>query len=256
VGWIVFWVINLGLFLPLILLSLTKKDDWNGRWLLGIPAVGLFVIGNLIQFQPYRWDNHKVFLFALLLALPLVIEELMHWIYGHTHDHRWSVPVRWGSVILVLLSLTLTTFSEVATYLQFRASFPAYTSEARAAGNALDAALPRNAIIIGVMDTVHNHPATLTGRTLFMGYAGWIWTRGLAYTDRTSKISSLGKAKSISEVCVIAAQTGATHLVLGPEERTVWGPEAVERLTGILGTAVQSIVKGRGLGDLSQACGG
>lgn len=203
-GWLGFWVLNLGMFLPLVGIAV-----WHGRRrqreamiLLGVPALLLFVAANIAQFQPYQWDNFKLFLLAWLLLVPLVAAEMS----------RWRLLGARAVTVVLLTLMSLTTLSEITTQLNFRATYPVYDVRSRAAARALDAALPRDAVVLADTDTAHNHPLTLTGRTLVMGYGGWIWTRAYQAAERYALLARI-RAAHPHDVCERATPVGATHVI-------------------------------------------
>lgn len=235
VGWALFWIVNLGGFLPLLVIALRRNDQRSFRRLLAVPIIGLFLLGNLFQFQPYHWDNHKLFLFALLLGIPMVVDLLLEWSLGRRGKNGAVSWRRRTGLALVILVLTLTTVSETATYLRFRRSYPLSLPETRAVARDLDRQLPRDAVVLAATETLHNHPVTLTGRTLALGYGGWIWTRGLPLEERSAGIKRLLESTSLSELCRSSYVLGISHIILGSEEGQVWGSDTVERLLGMGG---------------------
>lgn len=203
-GWLSFWLKNLGLFLPLAVLAVARgyRRERRSVWMLVLPAVAIFVLANLIQFQPYRWDNFKLFLLAWMLLLPLVVAEMYRWRFVGARPLAWSL----------IFVMSLTTLADVATHLQFRAAYPVYTSADRRTARELDAELPSDAVVLARTDTIHNHPLTLTGRTLLSGYGGWLWTRNYAWQERARLLEALRNA-SPSELCALVAGVEVTHLV-------------------------------------------
>jgi hypothetical protein len=87
VGWIAkpdpwwwFWLKNLGLFAPWFLWALLDRDTvprTNARFLWAFMPI--FVIANLVVFQPWDWDNTKVFLFWYLAGCVLVAASVVRW---------------------------------------------------------------------------------------------------------------------------------------------------------------------------------
>lgn len=238
-SWVWFWVKNLGVFLPLTCLAVWRAVRRPGTTLgtgrpahdasppggvlmgsrapsvvlrrretaaalLVAPALALFLLGNLVQFQPYLWDNFKIFLLAWVILLPLVVAEMA----------RWTFPGARVSAVLLVLVMSLTTLSEVSTHLHFRSSHPVFRPIDRSSAQRLDARLPRDAVVLADTDTEHNHPLTLTGRTLASGYGGWIWTRNYAWEERLSALTELRSADPTT-FCALARRLGITHIVDG-----------------------------------------
>src|SRR5262249_46312217 len=80
VGWVAtpdswpwFWLKNLGLFIPLLVLALadrTLASPTARRFLWA--TMPIFVIANLVVFQPWDWDNTKVLMYWFLGTCILV----------------------------------------------------------------------------------------------------------------------------------------------------------------------------------------
>ncbi|MDP3685250.1 MAG: hypothetical protein Q8R32_00275, partial [bacterium] len=205
-GWIGFWLKNLGVFAPLAVLAVMRgyRRDRGNVMLLALPAAALFIVANVIQFQPYRWDNFKLFLLAWLLLLPLVVAEMSRWRFVGARI------LTWGLVFV----MSLTTLADLATHARFRERYPVYTAADRAVAHRLDAELPKDAVVLAHTDSVHNHPLTLTGRTLVAGYGGWLWTRNYAWMERSALAEELWTADPV-RFCALAARVGVTHMVDG-----------------------------------------
>src|SRR5439155_102966 len=59
-----FWIKNTGLFIPLLLLALLSPLALRGRARLLIAPFSLvFIVANLVKFQPWDWDNSKLLVF-------------------------------------------------------------------------------------------------------------------------------------------------------------------------------------------------
>lgn len=227
-GWILFWLTNLGLFLPLSVYFFFITKNKTAIWLLGIPALFLFMLGNLVRLQPYHWDNFKIFLFAWLLVLPFFVSELIKLI---SKDKIISYFL--GAV--VILTMVLTTVADFPTYLWQRAAFPLYSSSDRAYAERLNKILPLDAVVLAASDSIHRHPITLTGRNLVAGYGGWIWSRGLDYSGRESEIAKVLASESKDEFCGGLKVLKATHILFGEQEMSAWNDKLSDYVRVLLG---------------------
>src|SRR5256712_13407738 len=64
-----FWTRKTGLFIPLLLLALLSPLVLRGRARLLIAPFSLvFLIANLVKFQPWDWDNSKLLVFWYLAS--------------------------------------------------------------------------------------------------------------------------------------------------------------------------------------------
>ena len=223
-SWAVFWLVNLGAFLPITIIALLNKKNGHARLLLGIPAIALFVLGNVVQFQPYLWDNYKIFIFAWFLIMPLVVVEMFSWVVERKNR---VITVAFSVLIAVIfLSEIMTTVSETATYFNFRRNFPLFTSEERILAKEMENDLPKNAVILAATNVVHKDPVTLTGRNLFLGYGGWIWTRGLELLGKERKIDTILESDSEKILCENLRGAGVTHIVVNYNSAKSWLPKS------------------------------
>jgi len=210
--------------LPITIIALLNKKNGHARLLLGIPAIALFVLGNVVQFQPYLWDNYKIFIFAWFLIMPLVVVEMFSWVVERKNR---VITVAFSVLIAVIfLSEIMTTVSETATYFNFRRNFPLFTSEERILAKEMENDLPKNAVILAATNVVHKDPVTLTGRNLFLGYGGWIWTRGLELLGKERKIDTILESDSEKILCENLRGAGVTHIVVNYNSAKSWLPKS------------------------------
>jgi len=249
-SWAIFWFVNLGLFLPIAILALANDNFGNKRrFLFGFPAVTMFFLGNLIQFQPYLWDNHKIFLFSWFMLLPIVVVQLFAWFATLKRNYGIAVPVILVGAIVV--TMVLTTVSETASYFSFRNNYPLYTPGERKEAKILEQLLPTDAVVLAATDEYHKHPITLTGRNLVLGYGGWIWSRGMDLAGRVKAIDVALAAPDKKSACEAFSKLKATHVVVDSTARTQWSKKLSPVVSGLLGADEQFK---SGVIDLRQVC--
>jgi len=67
-----------------------------------------------------------------------------------------------------------------------------------------------------------NTPIFLTGRTIFMGYAGYLFANGLPYGDRERDLRAIYAGEPGAED--LLERSGISYIVLGPQERREVAP--------------------------------
>lgn len=183
--WIWFWLKNLGLFLPLLLLALIGRDLMpavSKRFLWAFMPV--FVIANLIVFQPWDWDNTKILVYWFLAVCLLVAALLVRlW-------RRYRSPVVRG---ILLFALTTMLLSGLLINLQQLLGLDRHvlltTEELQVAEQVREKTAPRAMFVTGIQ---HNHPVSvLTGRRIVMGYPGWLWSYGFDYSTEYRDLQSI-----------------------------------------------------------------
>lgn len=191
---ITFWVLNTGLFIPLLGVALLAgRVPWgagpplvDGRLLrFWLPFVAWFVIPNVVKLAPWTWDNIKVLFYWWVGSAPLVALAIAALWRG-----RWRGLPRAagrlaavGSLAVLLLAGTLDVWRVVGgqtSYGQFDADGVAFAERIRAT-------VPPDALVLHA--ATWNPPVYLTGRRSLLGYPGWIWAHGLPYADREADIA-------------------------------------------------------------------
>jgi hypothetical protein len=210
VPWVWFWLKNLGCFVPLLVVALLDRSllpRRGARFLLAFMAV--FVLANLLVFQPWDWDNTKILVYWYLAGCILVAALLRRTWCEKGSGIRAFVAL---ALVTLLLSGTLLhlyqalgmdrhlllTREEVQLAEQVRASTPP---------RALFAAGPR-----------HNHPVSLLGgRRLLMGFPGYLWSTGIDFTARQRDLEAIFTLSPAAADLLRAY--GVDYVVIGPFER-------------------------------------
>ncbi len=82
-GAVVFWLMNTGALIPIIVWALMARGESSGvparlrRFYL--PFLLCFVVPNVVRLAPWIWDNIKVLVYWFLASIPLVSLVLARW---------------------------------------------------------------------------------------------------------------------------------------------------------------------------------
>lgn len=196
----IFWLVNFGAWVPLILffVGITAVTVWKQREAPDfkisatvaflIPALAIFLAGNLVKLAPWEWDNIKVIVWAYFLILPFLWTDVLA---------RWPVPLR------AIVYLALFTSGFVTLWGGLSAGRPtpsgaagvgirdygiADRGELDAVGGVLKK-LPADARFAGW--PTWGHPVLLQGRKMVLGYPGHLWTQGFDYGGTEAKLKEL-----------------------------------------------------------------
>jgi len=210
-----FWIKNTGLFWPLLLLALLSPLALRGRMRLLIAPFSLvFLVANLIKFQPWDWDNSKLLVFWYLASAVAVGAVLVRLARAHLA----------GAVVAAAIWLSLVG-SGVLSLLQFLPpQGPAYvwftTEEVQLAAQVRQQTPPKAVFVTG--EQPNNPIADLAGRSVLMSYPGWLWSYGINYTRREADIQRIyaGGATALD----LLHQYHADYVVVGPNEMTTLRP--------------------------------
>ncbi len=214
--WILFWLKNVGLLLPLAIAGLVVPrfvPDRSRRLLAAL--VLLFLIANLVVFQPWDWDNTKVLVYAYLAACVLVAAVLVR---------AWRAHAGWQWVVVLALCTLLGSgvLESVHQSLGRDRHRLLDTEEIELARRVRDETPPRALFVCGLQ---HNHPVpVLAGRRVLLGYTGWHWSQGVDVTAREREVRAIFALGD--DAAAILAQYRVSYVVIGPWEREHLGANA------------------------------
>jgi len=210
-----FWIKNTGLFWPLLLLALLSPLALRGRIRLLIAPFSLvFLVANLIKFQPWDWDNSKLLVFWYLASAVAVSALLVRLARAHLA----------GAVVAAAIWLSLVA-SGVLSLMQFLPpQGPAYVwfsaEEVQLAAQVRRETPPKAVFVTGEEPT--NPIADLAGRPVLMSYPGWLWSYGINYTQREADLARIYQGGS--QALALLRRYHADYVVIGPSERATLRP--------------------------------
>ena len=172
VNFIYFWFLNWGLFLPLAICGYFKKKDFKNEFF--ITGIILFILGNLFLFQPFDWDNSKIFIWVYLFWTIPVVEAI---------NYLWKKKRSLIKFIAIMLIIVISLSGSIDIYRLTKVNklkllmFP--NDDIKLAQEFRKISNPNSIVLTS---DKHNHfIPTLTGRQILLGYRGWIWTYGIDY---------------------------------------------------------------------------
>ncbi|HEY2962337.1 MAG TPA: hypothetical protein VGJ37_07980 [Pyrinomonadaceae bacterium] len=208
---IVFWFLNTGFFIPLILAAILIKFDGYlvGKRLLFfyLPFTLCFIVPNMVKMAPWIWDNIKVLYYWWLASAPLVA-LLLAKLYRQG-------PIRRTAAIILFVCVTLAGALDVASITLRSANYGIFDAAGMAFSELIKEKTAPRALIIHA--PVHNTPVFLTGRRSLMGYPGHIWTHGLQYLQREGEIRRIYLGTQEAEQ--LMKNYDIDYAVVGPLER-------------------------------------
>ncbi len=207
-GW-AFWLRNSGLLVLVLLAApfIAGRFKMNSFLKVGsLVALGLFIACNVIIFQPNDWDNMKFLSWAFWFG-NLFFAWLI-WKGATSVRGVWKIATGTLAAVVVLAS---TASGILAITRDFSADYVLASASDIAFANLVREKTPVDAVIL--TSNKHNHPVSmLAGRTIVLGYTGWLWSYGISYQERerdvravfqgTSQTKSLIKKYDISYIAV------------------------------------------------------
>jgi len=205
-----FWLVNTGFFIPVLLLALLwrRPDFALPRRLLKFytPFIFCFLIPNLVKLAPWVWDNIKVLFIWYVASTPLVALLLAKW-WARKSPWRWLAPAVFAAMVLAGGLDVLRVITAATEYREF-------DPEGIAIARAISQQAAPRALVLHA--PTYNSPVFLTGRRSLLGYPGWMWSRGLNYSEREADIRRIYSGGP--EADVLLRSYGVDYLLIGPDE--------------------------------------
>ena len=205
-----FWFVNTGLFIPLLVFCLAWR---RGTFKLSprllkfyAPFLLCFIVPNLVKVAPWIWDNIKVLFLWYVASTPLVAWLLARW-WQQRSFFRWIAPA-------VLLTLILAGGLDVLRVVSEASEYQEFDAHGMAAARVLSAQAAPRAVVLHA--PTYNSPVFLTGRRSLLGYPGWMWSRGLNYSQREADIQRI--YSGAPEADALLRQYGVEYVLIGPAE--------------------------------------
>lgn len=188
IGILYYWFMNLGLSIILIPFGflLSPKDGKK----IFLAVLSLFIIGNLIKFSPEIAANHKFFTFFIIIGNMFSAFALLK---------LWHIRIL-GKVIVVPL-FCLMILSGVIDFFPIKndsymtiADYPKNLDVKWIVENT-----PKDSIFLN--STYFNHPASIAGRKIFLGWPYFPWSIGYDTNKRSAIMKQMLGSSDISSAC-------------------------------------------------------
>jgi hypothetical protein len=231
ISWWWFWFSNWGV-LPLLaaggwLISFLRdrgqKIQSNIPWLT-LPFWTLFLLINLILFQPFVWDNTKLLVWSSVGLSGLAGYLLVYlWQYQPPKRNRSrfeqlvrKILLRSIVVIFFLFSIASGTIDAYRVLRVDLHSYDMFSTEELTLAEWVKENTPVNARWL--TSDQHNHWLyNLTGRQPIMAYRGWLWTHGYDYLtiERDVRAMFLNPSRTLP----LFEKYKVEYIVIGPSEK-------------------------------------
>ncbi len=170
----IFWALNAGALIILLSFGFLKANS-EAR-IFYLPFLFLFFIANVVKFQPWYFDNYKIFIHWLSLTAVLASLAIF-WIndFGKRSDKSLA------TLSLATLVIACTLFGLVTHVAMVRNDYMVWSGEEiKIAEWVRENTAPDSVFLTG---SAHNHPIpSLSGRQRVMGYEGWLWSQGFNWS--------------------------------------------------------------------------
>ncbi|MGH9831772.1 MAG: hypothetical protein ACREBD_22830 [Blastocatellia bacterium] len=206
---LVFWMVNAGVFILLLLAALlVKKGATSRQKLFYLPFALWFIAPNVVTLAPWTWDNIKMLVYWSLASCPFVAVAL-----AVLFTQRFVVG-RLAATFL-LFTLAFSGALDVTRALSPVENVSLFGQEELEVAALLREKTPPRALILHA--PIHNSVVALSGRQSVMGYPGHLWTHGINYAQREPDVAAIyqGGAETLEPL----ARLGVDYVVIGPAEQ-------------------------------------
>lgn len=227
-----FWLMNWSVFLPLALWATVRTRLWQDPFVMS--GFVIFIVCNIVVFQPWDWDNQKILTWAyLFLTIPIIKYFQDLW----EQKNRAIVAI---AMTITLPLLMLGGFIEIGIHtghaeeqrIDKNAPLPKdmanfivrestiFSQEEFVIARTFRDLSDPTAVVL-TADRVTNWVAGLTGRNILLGYRGWMWTYGLEDGERYQDIRTMFAGGAEAER--LLQQYGIDYVVIGFPEIQNYG---------------------------------
>ena len=214
-GLLRFWWLNLGLFLPLLLLALAWR--WPRRLVdrplprFYLPFAACFLLPNVLRLSPWIWDNIKFMVWWHVVSACLIALLLARlW--------RLAGAARVVSVALFAL-LTLSGALDLWRVASRAIVLPIVLPDGEAFAGQIRATTPPGAVILHA--PTYDSEVYLSGRRTVMGYPGHTWSQGLEVGTREEDVKRI--YAGAPDARALLDRYGVDYVLVGPHERALEG---------------------------------
>ena len=213
-GYLWFWTKNVGLPFVLLVFSLFEKDEKHRFVFSG--AFTLFVVAELVLFQPNEYDNNKLFyVWYALCAVPISAYAFKLW------DRLKGLRARPLMAVLACGALFLS--GGLSILRECLGDYQAYSKQAVQAAAFAEQHTPPGSLFMASADEHLNPISALSGRRIICGPDLWLYYHGFDTADRKRDIAQF--YRDPAQGAPVLAKWGVDYILLGPAERNALGAD-------------------------------
>lgn len=167
----VFWVWVFAICAFFVLKGESQKEYRSETKPFILPSLALFILPNIMLFQPWEFDNNKILFYWWILASICSL-----FLFQTFFKSRRIIPFIF--VIFVTLSIYSGMIDVLARISNFEQNHHGYygPKEVEIAGWIRENTLPNDSFLTG--DQPNQFVPMLTGRSIYIGFSGWLWPQG------------------------------------------------------------------------------
>ncbi|MGI9036900.1 MAG: hypothetical protein ACR2GD_12805 [Pyrinomonadaceae bacterium] len=231
-----FWLINLGLFIPLLFASVyfifstrrrrnskTENKEQNTKnnsdkqanqlpitnyrlLIFYLPFVFLFVISNVMNLAPWEWDNIKVLIYWFVGSVPLVA-----WFLAELWKRNYFFKILTAISVLIL---TASGALDVWRTISRQRNDEIFSPDAGKIAEQIRQKTPPQALFLNA--PTYNSAVVLSGRRSLMRYSGHLASYGIDYEPRETEVERIYEGTALADS--LLKKNGIEYVIVSPEE--------------------------------------
>ena len=207
-----FYIKNWGMTFLLAIPSVINADKDKKK--LSLAVIVLFVIAELVQFQPNPYDNNKLFYITYMIILIIVCDFLIK-LYDMLKDIKLRSYFATATIILFIFSGVLTVCREYISGGQYQT----FSKDDINTAEYIKYNTPKEAVFL--TGTGHINPVvTLAGRSLYVGSSLYVHFHGYndEYSKRNDEVNHIynSSARELAQFC---KEKNISYVFVGQHER-------------------------------------
>jgi hypothetical protein len=200
-----FLLLNFGIILPAFIVCFAKiiykknlltKTNSLVIFAFALSGIILFILVQLIKFQPWDFDDNKLLVYFQFFAIPIIMVVILN-----IFKKRKTVGI-FITIFFIALALFSGVIDMIPRLAMTQDTLPIiFAVDAQSMANYIKQNIPQNELILTGTD--HRNPVdALAGRPVLVGYPGWLWSRGINYSKRETEVETFYTLPSINNPLV------------------------------------------------------
>ncbi len=176
-----------------------ERSDFFG-WIL-IPSILLFIVPNLMIFQPWDFDNNKVLFYWWILASFMTAGAFGYFLKLKYFKNKLKIAAVFPVIVLAFLAVLSGIIDVRSRLLNSPKNHFGYWGQAdKNLAEWVSANTPPDSVFL--TDASPTSPITIiSGRSIYLGFTGWLWSQGVDYFPREEKIRKILRDGDVNLAC-------------------------------------------------------
>ncbi len=207
-----FYIKNWGMTFLLVIPAIFNADKDKKK--LFLAAFTIFIIAELIQFQPNPYDNNKLFYITYMILLIIVCDFLLK-----LFDKLKGVKLRGYFAVITVILFTFSGILSIAREYVSGGQYQTFSKDDIEISRYVKENVPKDAIFLTGTDHI-NPVVTLAGRTVYVGSPLYVHFHGFGdeFNKRSQEVNAILNS-STQDIVKFCKDKGISYVFVGQHER-------------------------------------